>query len=127
MNALDPDLIARLAAGQPSPDDLAALARLARAGRLVVEPARRDRDSRDEQIRHIRRQYFQDLLPSEAARALADAWGRHVETDGPTDLLTGRPAHPDSLRDALRALTEANGGKALRWRQILNVFDGFRW
>jgi len=119
------------AARPVAPEDIAAapswLVEAAAAGRVMVIESGRDLDQRDQLVRAIRRQHFVDMLPSEAARALADAWANYVATIWPTDRDIDRPPHPDSLRDAFRLLTKANVGRALKWRQIVNIFDGARW
>lgn len=119
--------LADILASLPQEDAAVILAALAGAGGEEGNPRQRRLAERDEAIRWVLPAHYEGMAPSAAAKALsrdldgylACGWRREHML---VTLATSASAH----RRALHEIARSNEGRAIGWRQILNIADGFR-
>lgn len=96
--------------------------------RLRPPPTRAERlAQRDDAIRQALASLYPDALPSAAAEALAHDWGHYLSTGWARECdLLSLPEGASLRRRTLHKLARLNRGRALTWRQVWNIANGFR-
>ncbi|MFI5011753.1 MAG: hypothetical protein ACHQAY_05350 [Hyphomicrobiales bacterium] len=110
-----------IAAATASSQDAEFLWRLSVDKLPVAERERR----RNAEIRAARRELYPGMSTSAASRALECDWRRYVAAAWPGEQLNHHAADlpSSSKRLTLRRLTCLNGGSALGWRRIFQIFE----